>query len=320
VSRPLLEIHVPISPRPFFFNRVRYLAKSLRTLGRDFEGSKIIVSVGHEDAEFDLDAVCPWARDEGIEWRWVDRQLFLRWYGDAFRYVGTMMARYKEPFESEFVMMADADIILVRDFSTLLAQLQGRCAVAGVMAHMSPFRQLPALSHAAWWCQMFSAYDLPDPRLEYEHTGWGSMFTDPSARYSPAYFNSGMLLGTREAMNRLAVHAIPATEAVRSVQNIGACDQVAFTLMMYKAQIEIDSIPIRYNFPNIPGFEDRYPDEFNNLSILHYLRHEIVHRDRVFASEAGIEEFVARSNLAGTNEVLRACISALRSSPRRAQP
>ena len=70
-----LEVHVPISPREFFFNRVRYLAKSLRSLGGDLADSKIIASVGDPSPPVDLDELLPWAREEGIEWRWVDKLL-----------------------------------------------------------------------------------------------------------------------------------------------------------------------------------------------------------------------------------------------------
>src|SRR4051812_46049096 len=113
VSKHFLEVHIPISPRPHFFNRVRYLATSLKMLGGDFKSSRIVVTVGHEEAPLDLDGVLPWARDEGIEWRWVDSKQFLRWRGDAFPYVATMMDRFRRPFESEFVMMADADILFI---------------------------------------------------------------------------------------------------------------------------------------------------------------------------------------------------------------
>ena len=75
-----LEVHVPISPRGFFFNRVRCLAKSLRALGGDLASSKVIARVGDLSPPLDLDRMLPWAREEGIEWHRVDRDFFRAWH------------------------------------------------------------------------------------------------------------------------------------------------------------------------------------------------------------------------------------------------
>jgi hypothetical protein len=56
-----LKVHVPISPHAFFFNRVRYLANSLRSLGGDLASSKVIVRVGDLSQPLDLDRMLPWA-------------------------------------------------------------------------------------------------------------------------------------------------------------------------------------------------------------------------------------------------------------------
>jgi hypothetical protein len=70
-----LEIHVPISPREFFYNRVRYLAKSLRSFGGDLADSKIVVHVGDPSPPVDLDQLLPWAREEGIEYGAVSTKI-----------------------------------------------------------------------------------------------------------------------------------------------------------------------------------------------------------------------------------------------------
>jgi hypothetical protein len=306
-----LEVHVPISPREFFFNRVRYLAKSLRSLGGDLASSKVIVRVGDLSPPLDLDRMLPWAREEGIEWHWVDRDFFRAWQNTGNPYIATMMDRFGAKFHSQYVIIADADVIFLRDLSDLFSLISGSLDVGGVMAHAAPFLGNSGGSHAEWWARMFSAFDLPPPLLEFEHSGWGDMFHDPSARYSPAYFNSGMIIGTGEAMNLMAPFALPALAAVRSVLDTFFFDQIAFTLMMYKARVNKKLIPIRFNFPNQISFEQRFKKDAEAINVLHYLRTDVVDRDQIFASRENIEAFIQRRNLDGSNEALRSRIEAI---------
>jgi hypothetical protein len=308
---PFLELHVPISPREFFFTRVRYIAKSLRCLGGDFASSKIVATVGDLAPAIDLDRLLPWSRDEGIEWRWVNNDFFVKWHASGNPYIATMMDRFRTGFQSEYVIIADADILFLRDPSALFSLVKQGLDIGGVMAHVSPFATGDELSHAESWNRLFDAFDLPPPILEFEHSGWGIMFDHEPSRYSPAYFNSGMMIGTSEAMNRMAPLALPALNAVRSVMDTFFFDQLAFTLMMYKARINKKLIPLRFNFPNQTEFEHRYPDDAESISVLHYLRTEVVDRDRIFASQDAIQSFVARDDLVGSNEQLRSRVEAL---------
>ena len=300
-----LEVHVPISPRDFFFNRVRYLAKSLRSLGGDLADSKIIASVGDPSPPVDLDQLLPWAREEGIQWRWVDNDFFCEWHHTGNPYIATMMDRFRTRFNSHYVIIADADVIFLRDLSTLFSAIEGVLDVGGVMTHVPPFQTTPERSHAEWWTRMFKAFELPPPILEFQHSGWDIMFDDDLSRYSPAYFNSGMVIGTGEAMNRMAPLALPALNAVRSVLDTFFFDQLALTLMMYKARVNKKLIPIRFNFPNQIGFEQKFKQDADSISVLHYLRTDVVDRDQIFASKETIEAFIERQDLVGSNEELR---------------
>ncbi|HEY0181631.1 MAG TPA: hypothetical protein VGC09_02385 [Rhodopila sp.] len=306
-----IEVHVPISPRPFFFNRVRYLAKSLRSLGGDFAFSRFVVTVGDPSPPCDLDRLLPWARDEGIEWRWVNPRFFETWYHTNNPYVSTMMDRFRTGFTSQYVIIADADILFCRGLSDLIGLLNGPLDVGGVMTHLPPFPGVAGGSHAQWWERMFQAFDLPTPALEFEHSGWGHMFTEAAWRYSPAYFNSGMVIGTGEAFNRMAAHALPALAAVRSVLDTFYFDQIAFTLMMYKTGVRKQLIPMRFNFPNQVSFETTFPEDAADIAVLHYLRTDVVDRDSVFGSRQNIESFVGRTDLAGSNELLRSRVGAV---------
>jgi hypothetical protein len=87
--------------------------------------------------------------------------------------------------------------------------------------------------------------------------------------------------------------------------------QIALTLVIQKHQLPVRGLPLRYNFPNDPGFEKKYPKELGDIRILHYLRCEIVHREKDFDSLEKVAALVRRSDLTGSNEVLRQCIEGL---------
>src|SRR5205809_4150885 len=112
-------------------------------------------------------------------------------------------------------------------------------------------------------------------------------------------------------MNRLAPLAIPATEAARSAYDVVFCDQIAFTLMMYKAGVSFDVLPRRHNFPNFPVIEAHQRKEFEYVAIIHYLRHEVLSRTKDFPSRRAIEALVQRTDLSAANEVLRARVAKL---------
>jgi len=120
-----------------------------------------------------------------------------------------------------------------------------------------------------------------------------------------------MIIGTGEAMNLMAPFALPALAAVRSVLDTFFFDQIAFTLMMYKARVNKKLIPIRFNFPNQVSFEHRFKKDAESISVLHYLRTDVVDRDQIFASRENIEAFIRRRNLDGSNEALRSRIEAV---------
>jgi hypothetical protein len=303
-----LEVHVPISPRDFFFNRVRYIARSLRCFGGDLADSRIVVHVGDPSPPVDLDRLLPWAREEGIEWRWVDDEFFRRWYDSGNPYIATMMNRFRGGFDSQYVIIADADVIFLRDPSALFSLLTHELDVAGVMAHVSPF---PDDTHADWWNRMFSAFGLPPPITEFEHSGWGIMCQEENSRYAPAYFNSGMMIATGEAMNRMVPFALPALDAVRSEADTFFFDQIAFTLMMYKACVNKKLLPMRFNFPNQLEFETKYKADAASICVLHYLRTDVIDRDHIFASEENIRSFTSRRDLSGSNEELRSRVEAI---------
>lgn len=59
---------------------------------------------------------------------------------------------------------------------------------------------------------------------------------------------------------------------------------------------------MRYNYPNDPRFDSRYLEELKNIRVLHYLRCEIIHRERDFISLGNVASLITRQDSSGSNE------------------
>jgi hypothetical protein len=101
------EIHVPISPTPSFFTRIRYLTASIREFGGPLSDNPIVVTVGGEQP-YDISDRLSWSRVNGVEWRWVDADRFAE-HG----YYATALERFCYPLRERHVLMLDADVLFV---------------------------------------------------------------------------------------------------------------------------------------------------------------------------------------------------------------
>ncbi len=314
---PRLELRTTISPTPYFFRRIHFLAASLRALEQSIGRYEIVVSVGGGTGDENYYRTQPWSKAYPLLWRQVHPDVYSR-----LGYQATNRDRAWHMSRADYIMNVDADIIFVRDFSSLLDELDAFPAIAGVMAHISPFSARPVLTpafenrvapddtQAAYWRLLGDHFGVELP-LVYPFSGWGFMNSDPNFRYAPAYFNGGMVLGPAAYMEQMYRHYEPAEIAVNDVMETYFRPQLARTLITYKLGIPYRVLPVRYNFPNDPGFDAAWPEELDAVSILHYLRTAVVHRDENFADPSGIRSLVARTDLTGSNEVLRRRVEAL---------
>ena len=154
-----LEIRVPISPTPYFFRRIHFMAASLRNIGGALADHEFVVCVGGDEEPGDLYERFPWSKNYPLTWRWVDREEFRR-----DNYWATSHEIFRQKSRGRYVMCADADVVFVRDFSDLLADLDRSPAVAGVIAHVSPFmKPLPPFADmlpAEAWQQPCAGYGI----------------------------------------------------------------------------------------------------------------------------------------------------------------
>lgn len=295
-----LEIHVPISPTEHFFTMVQYFAASLRLNGGKLAGSRIVVMVGADQEPEDLRKRLPWSRRYPIQWRWLDRGLFR-----AHGYYATAVERFRSPFEARAVMLADADMLVVRPFDDLVDGVLQSPAIAGLVAHVSPFWRIPEPPPEAWWSKIFTTAGLPEPKLACEHTGWGVMEEASRSQYCPPYFNLGMLLAPREIMSRLGEVIYAEMEAVnRVLETIYRC-QIAVSLALARTGVPWRTAPFRYNFPNIQPIAEHRRADLDDMRILHYLRPGSFDKAKDFRTIRSVQDFLKRRDVSGVDAMFQ---------------
>lgn len=292
-----LEVRIPISPTPSFFNRVQLIAASVWEFYPD---AKVRVTVGGENF---LSGTAAPGRS-GIEYVGVDRAEFESWKGTKQPYNATLMERFKPPFTTDYILMLDADVICMRKFNEIISP-----GISGVMAHVSPF----GAAHKQLWGSFYELYlgKSLNGAETIPHSGWGVMVDDPAQRLSPPYFNTGVLMLSRDVAEKLYEPYVCATEFVQKNLDTYFVEQIALTLAMDQIGHRPTILPLQYNFPNQDAFANVHPLQIERVAFLHFLREDVINRTTDFESHEAISRLVARSDLKGVNALLRDRLEAL---------
>ncbi len=297
---PTCEFHVPISPTPDFFNRIRFLAASLdRYSGLTPGDYRLVVTVGAAE-RIDLDRACPWGRQYPIEWRWVPDDVFAAW-----SMWGTAFVRYTYRFDADVVVMLDGDTLVTGSLAQVIADAAAEDHVAAVPAFYSPFYLHPDLMRVRsphdWWRELFAATGVGEPAFTMEHTAWPMLrWRFPpykrELRLSPPYVNAGVVAGGASVMAALGRDVFEDLAIARSQLGTTLDGQVALTLGLHRQRIPFKPLSIACNFPNVPAFARIYRAEASDIRVLHFQSATEVDRQRDFASREAIEALLARGH------------------------
>ncbi len=299
--RPTLEVHVPISPTPAFLYQLRCLTHSLRHFGGAYRNAPVIVTVGGDPVDEGLAARMPWLDANGIELRWVPAEQFGR-----LGIFATGMARLRQDFRSDVVLLLDADTVIRRPLDGLIEQVYRDRVLAGVIAHTTPL--VDGRLHQPDWAQLFSLCGLDEPFLTYEHTGWGYFFADPRYRYCPAYFNYGVIAAPADFVRRISSVSEWHLLRLRHVMGSYFDAQLALTMSIAQLGVPVLPLPMRFNMTNNPWIEALYHTEVEHSVILHYLAEQHFRREETFASLSSLEAFLARKDLRVTSKMVQEVI------------
>ena len=287
------EIHVPISPTPAFFNKVHFLAASVRRFGGPLAGSRIVVTVGDE-GRGELAARLPWSDEYGIEWRWTADERFA-----AHGMYATALERFTYDFEEPYALFLDADTLVTNALGT--AELPQTEGFAGVTAHVT--FAADGRRSVDEWRAVFDEAGLGEPPLVCRHSGWGVLDWDVDRRYCPPYFNLGVLFASREAARAVGRQIYSELEHVnRRLETFFRC-QIALTLALIRLGIPWRELPLRLNFPNDVRFWRAYPAEAREARIVHYWSESELHRVTDFESLDAVDALLKR-RVGPANELL----------------
>ncbi|MEM9560270.1 MAG: hypothetical protein AAF995_08175 [Planctomycetota bacterium] len=289
---PSVEIRVPISPTPNFFNRVRYLAASLRVHGGPLADSKIVVSVGADEEPRDLARELPWSSRYPIEWSWVPREVFRE-----RSYFATRLDRLRAPTDASHVLLMDPDTFVAGRFDDLLRMSAKSGRVMGITAHVTPLR------NGRTWEETFRMGDLPMPELSCVHSGYGMMFKDESRSRCPGYLNLGIVLLPAQHARTIGEHIYEELDRVESFEPFFRA-QTSLMFALYRNNIPWELMPMRYHFANDSRFLPRFAGELADVRMFHYLRDKIVSRERDFESVESVGALLERTDLDEANAAM----------------
>jgi hypothetical protein len=245
---------------------VHLLAESVRSFGGAFSDARIVVSVGDDIEPLDIESLRPELKPYGIEWRWTDRDLFNR-----HSYFATGLDRWAAPFECDYVVMADADILVLGPLDELISYLPTPRSVAGVIATKPPFTARGKGDDETRWPELYRAAGLTPPPFDFPIPGYGTHYPLSGIANAPAYYNFGFVIGRREAMNAIGgTFHEDYRQANDFMQNILAA-QAALGLAITRHLLDAAALPVRYNFWTQDKYLQNFPDEAENVRVLHYL-------------------------------------------------
>ncbi len=267
-----LEIHIPISPKQSFFTMIHYFAASLQLNGGPLADTHIVVSVGDDCEPYDIAPTLPHLSRYNISWRWTDREFFRE-----HSYAATRFNRYAKPFESDYVLMADSDTLINADFSDLIPLVSDTNGIAGVIATWPPFLgRGEGNVDRERWAGLFAAAGLKMPPFSYHHPGYDVFYAPGEGiAQAPAYFNYGFVLATRPALETITKTFFDDFLIATDYMKTDLVEQAGLALSIERNGIKATELPVRYNFWNHGKYIAKYPDDVNDLRVLHYLHHGV---------------------------------------------
>jgi hypothetical protein len=302
-----LEFFVCGSPNAAFYSQAAMFRLALDSFGGDFARARLVLCIGA------LDRPALPARWEphfrNIDVQWASRESFLE-HGDGSYHVYNLL----DP-GADLSFVCDADTLPLRPLpADFLASLVAEPAIAGVLAHRMPPRfdargnDLRHLDVRGFWKHLGREVVGAEPDVCHEMTL--PLVATDAPDPCPFYLNYGFIASTPALLRGLHQHLDVVQPRIRAVLDNDFYMQLGIPMAVLRGALPTRTLPMRYNFPNDPLADARYPDELAQVVVMHYLRTERFDRHRIFATAQDFNAFLAL-RLEGSNAVFQAFVRAL---------
>ena len=286
------------SPNDAFYSQAAMYRYVLDSFGGIYKQARVVLCLGDFE-ESPLPARWePWFTN--IDVRWTPLESFLCYHNGS----DYILKNLVDP-AAEISFLCDADTLLLHPLpDSFLREMQERPAICGAIAHYRPSpddqagHDYSALDNDQFWEAMgmhVSGRAIPLPN---------TYTLMPGDLSCPFYINYGFVAGTPTLLRRLHTELAYVQPKLREILDNDFYAQIALALAVDRASLPTRVLPMRFNFPNDPIADAKYPDELANVHVIHYLRTNVFDRHRIFTTREEFESFLALP-LQGSNAVFQ---------------
>jgi hypothetical protein len=280
-----LEFLIPGSPTPAFFSQTAMFRLALDALGGIYEQARVVLCLGNPPAATVPTRWQPHLRR--IEVAHAPPELCRVNGGPgAFRY------ELLDP-SCDLAFLCDADTLPMRPLDPVVLQrFVDRPAIRGVIAHYPPpLTDEIGNDHTGhgpeWFWRLIASRTLGTP-IPLTH----SYSLVPAPTPCPFYINYGMVSGSPELLRRLARQLDWIRPRIRAVLANRFVSQLSLAIGCVAGNLAVEAVPMRYNFPNDRVADGMYPEELEQIVMMHYLRLDYFDRQQIFVSADAFKNFL----------------------------
>lgn len=293
---------MPGSPNDAFYSQAAMFRLSLDSLGEMYHEARLVLCLVSSDGPVPTPARwLPWFNR--IEVRWADPS-----YAFLLNHVQDMYEMVDPG--ADISVICDADTLFIRPLpAEFLHDMMTAPALCGVAAHYPPpvhnFDDFPPPQNATEMWERMGAALGHKLSLTVPHT------LSPTGSMGPLfYINHAFLAGPPALMRQLGVLQAQVRPPIEAVLFNQFADQIAVAMAVETCNLPHRLLPMRYNFPNDKTADRFYPEELDNVIMLHYLRKTEFDRHKIFASKAEFEAFMGMQ-LQGSDAVFQNAVRKL---------
>ncbi len=202
----------------------------------------------------------------------------------------------------DVLLCVDADTFL-GDIEEVLDQVHDNATIAGVQAHYG-FPTSTGNSSMQDWISLADTF-LGHPMRFDNFYSLASINSVIEERSSPFYINGGAIFVSTSILSELyRAYSVFRRETEKQLKVPYFAGQVSIALAVESLGLDPITLPVRYNFPNDPIADARYPEDLEDVRILHFLRNRLFDWAKIFSNPTFYSDFL-RLPLEGSNRVFQ---------------